>query len=307
MYYLLYSLLYLLSLLPMRVLYIICDIIYIIVYYVAGYRKAVVMKNLSIAFPTKSEKEKKAIAKKFYKNFIDNFMEAIKMLSASKAFMNKQYSGNFEILHKIYAQGKSVHLFLAHIFNWELGSFASENNKPLRTLIVYMRIENKAMEKIFQKLRLRSGAVLIPATPLSAFMRGYMAERKKPYVLALLADQNPGDVEKAYWLNFFNRPTPFVTGPEKSARSAGMPVIFGYFTKPRRGHYAIHFEMIEEDPKLISEGELTRRYITLLEKVITENPSLWMWTHKRWKHNWKEDYIKQWIGNDDPVKSTPAY
>ncbi|MBV4356240.1 lysophospholipid acyltransferase family protein [Pinibacter aurantiacus] len=307
MYYLLYGVLYLLSLLPMRVLYIFCDLIYVILYYIAGYRKQVVMKNLSIAFPEKSEAEKKTIARKFYRNFIDNFIEAIKMLSAGKSFVEKRYKGNFEIFEQINAKGKSAHLFLGHYFNWELGNFTLEYNSPLHMLIVYMPIKNQAMERLFIHLRQRSGAGLIPATPTSAFTRAYIEQRKRPYMLALLADQNPGGVDKAYWLNFFDRATPFVTGPEKSSRSANMPAVFGYFKKPKRGYYTLHFEMIEENPRSVEEGELTRRYVTLLENAIRENPEIWMWTHKRWKSEWKSEYKKLWIGKDVPVLRRAAY
>lgn len=291
----------------MRVLYIICDIIYLLLYYVFGYRRHVVMTNLSIAFPYKTEAEKKAIAKQFYKNFVDNFIEAIKMLSAGKSFVQSHYKGSFEIFDKIHAQGKSAHLFLGHIFNWELGNFVLEYNTRLHAIIVYMPIKSQAMERLFKKLRQRSGAALIPATPTSAFTRGYIAERKRPYILALLADQNPGGVEKANWLNFFDRATPFVTGPEKSARSANMPAVFGYFKKEKRGYYTIHFEMIEENPASVEEGELTRQYVKLLEDAIKENPSLWMWTHKRWKYGWKDEYAKLWIGNNEPISKAAAY
>ena len=84
MYYIIYGLFWLISVLPMRVLYFLSDGIYGLVYYVFKYRRDVVMKNLEIAFPEKSEKERKRIAKKFYHNLLDTFVETIKMISASK-------------------------------------------------------------------------------------------------------------------------------------------------------------------------------------------------------------------------------
>ncbi|HVW58903.1 MAG TPA: hypothetical protein VHC48_02670, partial [Puia sp.] len=75
MYYFFYGLLYLVSLLPMRVLYLIADGIYGLVYYVFGYRKKVVMANLELAFPEKTNAERTRIAKKFYRNLIDSFIE----------------------------------------------------------------------------------------------------------------------------------------------------------------------------------------------------------------------------------------
>ncbi len=58
MYYILYALLFTISLLPLRVLYFLSDGMYALIYYIIGYRKKVVMHNLNITFPEKSEKEK---------------------------------------------------------------------------------------------------------------------------------------------------------------------------------------------------------------------------------------------------------
>ena len=58
MYYLVYGLLYLFSLLPLSVLYLFSDLAYLLVYRVARYRKEVVLNNLRMAFPEKTEKEK---------------------------------------------------------------------------------------------------------------------------------------------------------------------------------------------------------------------------------------------------------
>jgi KDO2-lipid IV(A) lauroyltransferase len=71
MYYIVYFFLRSLSLLPLPVLYLISDLIYFILYYLAGYRKEVVAKNLKIAFPEKTEVERKKIMKAFYHQFSD--------------------------------------------------------------------------------------------------------------------------------------------------------------------------------------------------------------------------------------------
>src|SRR6186713_1869637 len=106
MYSIVYGLLYLVSLLPLRVLYLFSDFAYFIIYYVAGYRKKGVLKNLSIAFQKKTESKKKQIEKEFYRNFTDNFIETIKLISAGENFINKHYSINVEVLDKLYEQNK---------------------------------------------------------------------------------------------------------------------------------------------------------------------------------------------------------
>ena len=91
MYYLVYGFLYLVSLLPFSILYLLSDFVYILMYYVFGYRKTVVMGNLAIAFPEKSLTEREVIASAFYKNFVDTFIETIKLLSMSDAEFDKAW------------------------------------------------------------------------------------------------------------------------------------------------------------------------------------------------------------------------
>jgi len=124
MYYIIYFLLYLLSLLPLRVLYVLSDGIYGFIYYVIAYRKNVVMSNLEIAFPEKTPVEKIKIAKAFYRNFTDTFIETIKMLSVGDDFILKRFSGNWEVINNLEKTGKSCYLLVPHTFNWEWGNLA---------------------------------------------------------------------------------------------------------------------------------------------------------------------------------------
>lgn len=289
MYYIVYGLLYLLSLLPLRVLYLLSDFAYFLVYYVAGYRKKVVLDNLSIAFPEKTEEERKRIAKKFYRNFTDNFIETIKLLSAGKRFIRKHFTVDTQIFYELYKQGKKCQIHLGHNFNWEIGNLAMGFSTPYTFLVVYMPINNKTMDRLFQKLRSKTGCVLLPATEMRTAMLPW---RDKQYMLALVADQNPGVPSKGYWLNFFGRPTPFVNGPEKGARANDAAVVFVYFVKHKRGYYEMISELAVSEPRSLPEGELTRRYIQYLERVIRDNPEMWLWSHRRWKHQWKPEYGK---------------
>jgi len=287
MYYFVYGLLYLLSLLPLKVLYLFSDFAYFIIYYIAGYRKKIVLKNLSIAFPKKTEKERVKIAKKFYRNFTDNFIETIKLISAAENFIRKHYIGNMQIFSDLYVQGKKCQIHLGHNFNWEIANLGMPLLTPYTLLTVYMPINNQTMDRLFKKIRSKTGAVLLPATKMQIAMLPW---RDKQYMLALVADQNPGVPSKAYWLNFFGRPTPFVTGPEKGARANNAAVVFLHFTKKKRGYYEAHTELATLDPNALSPTELTKNYIQYLEKVITTNPEMWLWSHRRWKHEWKPEY-----------------
>ena len=286
MYYVVYGILYLLSLLPMRVLYLFSDFAYFMVYRVVGYRKDVVLQNLSIAFTNKTEEERFEIARGFYKNFTDTLIETVKFFSASPQFFRKRTSGDFSIVNKIHQEGKNLQIHLGHNFNWELMNLAVAPQLPGDVLAVYLPLRNKLFNRLFYKMRSRFGTHLIAATNMRNEMLPF---RGKQYIIGLVADQSPPRAATAYWTRFFNKPTGFIQGPERYARRNNVPVIFCHFTKPRRGHYEYHAELATMDPSSLPEGELTRRYANYLERVMTEHPEMWLWSHRRWKNEWSPE------------------
>jgi KDO2-lipid IV(A) lauroyltransferase len=290
MYYVVYGPLYLLSLLPLKVLYLFSDVAYFIIYYIIGYRKKVVRHNLSIAFPAKSEAERKAIAKKFYKSFTDSFIETIKAFSAGDQFIRKHFTGDFSVFEELYKKGvQKVQLHSGHNFNWEYANLSIPLHLVYPLLTVYMPITNKTFDRIFYKMRAKTGAKLLSAINLRAEI---LPHRNQKYVIALVADQNPGDPRNAFWVNFFDRPTPFLRAPESGARRGNIPVVFCYFIKERRGYYKIHFQMATENPSTTRVGELTKEYANFLQWSIRQQPENWLWSHRRWKWDWKEEYGK---------------
>jgi KDO2-lipid IV(A) lauroyltransferase len=287
MYYLVYGILYLISLLPLPVLYIISDLIYFILYNVVGYRKKVVMSNLFQAFPEKTVEERKAIAKKFYRNFTDNFIEVIKLISASGSFVEKHFTGDFSIPNKVYDEGKRCQLMLSHNFNWEMACLGIPINSKHLFLIVYMPIGSKVIDRLFMKIRTRTGGALVPATDMRTGMLPY---RNNLTMLGLVADQNPGHPKNAYWFNFFGKLTPFVKGAESGARRGNTPVIFCKFIKQKRGYYKIIFELGEQNPATTQPTDITKKYVEYLTTFIKEYPEMWLWSHRRWKWDWKPEY-----------------
>lgn len=298
MYYVVYGLLYLLSLLPLWLLYGLSDGIAFLLYAVIRYRRGVVLSNLAIAFPDKTEAGRLRIARLFYRNFTDNFIETIKLLSAGERFLQKRFTlDNPELLEDYYNQGRKLQLHLGHCFNWEFANSAMPPHTRYAFLVAYMPVENKIFERLFRHLRGRTGSILLPATRMNKAIIPY---RHHQYALVLVADQAPSGVEKAYWANFFDRPTAFIRGPERGARIADIPVVFVRFYKPRRGHYRAELITIAQHPRELPEGELTRRFARLLEDAIRRQPDDWLWTHKRWKHAWKGDPGAFWIDTTPP-------
>ena len=108
------------ALLPLRILYILSDLLYPLVYYIGRYRLHIVRKNLKNAFPQNTPQERKAIERRFYRHFCDYFFETIKLLHISDDEMRRRMQFvNAELLESTLNSGRSVIMMLGHYGNWE--------------------------------------------------------------------------------------------------------------------------------------------------------------------------------------------
>ena len=245
------------------------------------------MVNLAQAFPEKTEEQRKAIAKKYYHNLVDSFVETIKSFSVGKEFYNQHCSGDYSIFDKYYQEGKSCQMHPGHQFNWEWYNhhFAIRLKQP--SLAVYTPLASPLFDKLFYRQRTKQGSVMLPAGNMK---QNFLPWQNKLHVLVLVADQKPGDPSNAYWFNFFNKPAPFLKGPERAARDKACPVVFAFCKKIKRGYYLAEFVPVTEDASKMREGELTSIYVKMLTERIIANPDMWLWSHKRWKHEWRPEY-----------------
>jgi len=287
MYYLLYAVLWLVSLLPLRVLYVLSDGISFLVYHVFGYRRNVVLANLDLAFPEKTKSEKRKIARRFYRNLVDTFLETIKMITMPVRKIEKRVTINFDAMQETLASGKRVQIHLGHNFNWEWANAVAARQFQLPVIAVYMPISNKAVDRLFYRLRSRNGTILVRAHHMKEDFLPYRGTR---YILGLVADQNPSWPPGALWFHFLGKPAPFVRGPAKHAIANDTAVIFGYIHKPRRGHYDLVLTRATLEPGQMTEEQLTEKFVHYLEQVIRQYPEMWLWSHRRWRHDWKPEY-----------------
>ena len=281
MYYLLLIFLYPLSLLPLPVLYVLSDAVFGLLYYITGYRKQVVYDNLRHAFPKKTEAELKAIRKKFYKNFCDQWIETLKLLSISKEELNKRFTGNWEVFQQLGAEGKNSYAILGHTFNWEWANVACQYNTPQKYACVYLPLSSNAFDRLMLRIRSRSGAWMVSMKGLKS---GLAKLKETQHILALAADQNPSEPEVAEWISFMNREAPFFRGPEQMSRRAKAAVVFAGIKKIKRGYYRINLLKYCDDASQTERGEILNAYVQFVERQLQEQPDNWLWTHKRWKH-----------------------
>ncbi|HYG15065.1 MAG TPA: lysophospholipid acyltransferase family protein [Bacteroidia bacterium] len=285
LYYAVLPLLYLISLLPFRALYILSDGMYFLIYKVLGYRTKVVLQNLRNSFPEKTEAEIQAITKKFYRYFCDLILETIKTITISPASVKRHVQFDDISLFKQYQeQNQSVIIVMGHFGNWELGGarFAVE---PIHKLyVIYHPLSNKYFEKLIVHMRTRLGNRLYA---MKDVLRGMVQNRSELTATAFIADQTPSN-EGAYWMEFLNQDTPVFTGTEKLSRKFKYPVIYLTIKRAKRGLYKMECELLTEHPENTSDNEISALHTKRLEKDILEQPEIWLWTHRRWKHKRKQ-------------------
>jgi len=294
MYTIVYGIFYLISLLPWRVMYLISDVIAFILNHVIGYRKKVVIANLQIAFPEKSEKERAIIVKQFYRQFTDNFIEVIKLLSISKKELNRRFVCDYSVINDLYSSGKNVQLLLGHFFNWEFANLAYANNLLYPFVVVYKPIESKIFGKLFSQMRKRFGTHLVAA---DTFRKDFSHLSKNRFCLVLVGDQNPADPENAYWTPFFGRMTPFVKGPEKGAKLYNAAVVMCNFYSVKRGYYKSEIKLLTTEPRSMPDGVITQNMVSYVEECLRRHNGNYLWSHKRWKHAFADKHKHLVVGD----------
>jgi len=287
MYYFVYGLLYVFSLLPLRVLYLFSDLASFMLCRVMKYRRPIILANLAIAFPEKTQEERDRIAKQFYLNFTDTFIESIKMISMSRKNAEKRSEGDYEYINELIDKGYNIHIMAGHQFNWEFANLVYALYLKAPFVGIYMPVNNAIIDRIFFKMRSRYGTIMISAKDFRNKMHKVFNQQ---YILALAADQNPGNPSGAYWLNFFGKPAPFVTGPGKGAVKNNTAVLYVGFKKVKRGHYSFKIVPIAENGADYTPQQLTVLYKNALEDAIRRDPANYLWSHRRWRHEWKEGY-----------------
>lgn len=285
------------SLLPMRILYLLSDALYFLVYKVVKYRRPLVRKNLTDSFPEKTENEIVSIEKAFYAWLCDYFVETLKLLTISKTNIKKRmHFEDVELIKETIAKGQSCALYLGHYCNWEwVTSIPLYIGDAAVCGQIYHVLENKTFDRLFLKLRGRLGAASIPMAETLRHIVKFRSEGK-PVIIGFIADQVPFWNNIHYWTNFLNHDTPVLSGTERIVNKANFAAFYVDIRRERRGYYVGRFVPLTHNPKELKEFELTEMYFRKLEDTIKRQPPYWLWTHNRWKRTREE-----WMHVIDPV------
>lgn len=284
LYYLVLPFLYCISLLPFRLLYILSDVLYVILYHVLGYRKKIVYDNLRNAFPDRSEAEILALRKKYYKYLCDLTLETFKTLTISRSAMLKHCHFTdqaVQTLNGLAAQGKSIILVMGHLGNWEWAGNSFSLLCKHQLYVIYHPLSNKYFDGLMYRMRMRFGTGLIA---MKDTFREMLSKRNELSATVFISDQTPSNPGAAHWMKFLDQDTPVFKGTELIAKKINYPIVYGSIKRVKRGFYHIFAEVLVEQPKNVPDGYITEIHTKRLEQDILEQPELWIWSHRRWKH-----------------------
>ena len=282
-YIVVYPFLWLISILPFKLLYAFSDLIYFFIYRVFGYRKKVVRENLNLVFPEKSDEELKTIMRKFYHHLCDMMVEAIKSLTITESEMKERFTfTNVEVLQSLEKQEKNVALMCAHYGSWE-GIFILQTYVKSRGIAVYKRLRNKYFDRLVKRIRAKYNSYLITTKDIIP----ELIALKKEGIISITgfaADQSPKHNKAYHWAKFMGITVPVHTGAEMLAKRLDMAVVFFRVKRLKRGYYETTFELITTEPKTFPDYAITDDFLKRVEHQIAEAPEYYLWTHKRWKH-----------------------
>lgn len=161
-FYIFYGLNWVITLLPLSVLYLFSDLFYLFLFYVIKYRRKVVEENLRNSFPDKNEAERRTIEKKFYRHLADLIIETLKLTHMSKKEQIKRYTySNLEIIDKLREDKRDVIAIVGHYNNWEWPTLLP-NYLKYKTIIIYKPLQNKYFNKFMNDHRSKYGSSLHP-------------------------------------------------------------------------------------------------------------------------------------------------
>lgn len=284
LFYIVYASWYLLSLLPMKVLYVISDVIYFFTFYILHYRRRTVWANLVTSFPEREPEDFADIERRFYHWFCDYIVESIKLMTINPEELRRRmvFKGT-EAVNQCVDDGQSIAVYLGHYCNWEwITSLPFWVSEKVQCGQIYHPLENPDFDRLFLKIRQRWGSVCIPMAETLRRIIDFKRQGK-PVLIGYISDQAPFWWNIHHWCNFLHHDTPVLTGAERIATKADHAVFYLDVRRIKRGYYEAEFKLITREPKKMAEFEITDRYCQMLEESIRRSPEYWLWTHDRWK------------------------
>jgi KDO2-lipid IV(A) lauroyltransferase len=252
-------------------------------YYCIPIRKAVVFKNITVAFPELSTAKKTQLVKDIYKSAAITFIEILSLPALTKDDLLGAVTYNAEYVHSFYNKGRGVVMMTAHFGNWEYGALATGLLAGAPVSVVSKNQRNPYVTAFMDRNRAKWGNKVVP---LGVSIKEIYVELKKKNIVGLVADQRgPSDGPR---VNFFGRPSAAYTGPAALAIKTGAPLLFGVMARQPDGSYVFDAVEVSQENLPVDRDaaiiELCQRTSDKLEEAIRKYPAQWFWMHNRWKY-----------------------
>lgn len=295
LYNIIYGIFYLVSKLPYRALYVISDIANLVLYHIVRYRRDIVRRNITSAFPEKSLEECISIERGFYKWFCDYFVETVKLMSVSRQeLLNRIEFRGIDKIEECFDRGQTCAGILGHYGNWELLSATGlviKKHPEAVIGLIYHPLRSQLFDRLFINMRQSMGGVCVPKKDILRYLVSFRSQNLMN-LFGYIADQAPRYRNIHLWLPFLNHDTPVFTGAERIMRKMNNAVFYIDVERPERGKYIYTFKLMTDKPGEMPEFEITKKFFVMLEQTIRREPRFYLWSHNRWKRT-REEFDKE--------------
>lgn len=295
LYNIIYGIFYLVSKLPYRALYVISDIANLVLYHIVRYRRDIVRRNITSAFPGKSLEECISIERGFYKWFCDYFVETVKLMSVSRQeLLSRIEFRGIDKIEECFDRGQTCAGILGHYGNWELLSATGlviKKHPEAVIGLIYHPLRSQLFDRLFINMRQSMGGVCVPKKDILRYLVSFRSQNLMN-LFGYIADQAPRYRNIHLWLPFLNHDTPVFTGAERIMRKMNNAVFYIDVERPERGKYIYTFKLMTDKPGEMPEFEITKKFFVMLEQTIRREPRFYLWSHNRWKRT-REEFDKE--------------
>lgn len=295
LYNIIYGIFYLVSKLPYRALYVISDIANLVLYHIVRYRRDIVRRNITSAFPEKSLEECISIERGFYKWFCDYFVETVKLMSVSRQeLLSRIEFRGIDKIEECFDRGQTCAGILGHYGNWELLSATGlviKKHPEAVIGLIYHPLRSQLFDRLFINMRQSMGGVCVPKKDILRYLVSFRSQNHMN-LFGYIADQAPRYRNIHLWLPFLNHDTPVFTGAERIMRKMNNAVFYIDVERPERGKYIYTFKLMTDKPGEMPEFEITKKFFVMLEQTIRREPRFYLWSHNRWKRT-REEFDKE--------------
>ncbi len=295
LYNIIYGIFYLVSKLPYRALYVISDIANLVLYHIVRYRRDIVRRNITSAFPEKSLEECISIERGFYKWFCDYFVETVKLMSVSRQeLLSRIEFRGIDKIEECFDRGQTCAGILGHYGNWELLSATGlviKKHPEAVIGLIYHPLRSQLFDRLFINMRQSMGGVCVPKKDILRYLVSFRSQNLMN-LFGYIADQAPRYRNIHLWLPFLNHDTPVFTGAERIMRKMNNAVFYIDVERPERGKYIYTFKLMTDKPGEMPEFEITKKFFAMLEQTIRRDPRFYLWSHNRWKRT-REEFDKE--------------